>query len=191
MTTPDDSLTGSRNVYHSRNVGGVHFAMVSSEHDLSVGSEQYQWLSQDLAAVNRTATPWVVYAQHRPLYGNTVARFLPENAIMRKALEPLLVKHRVDLVLLGHIHQYQRTCRMVKSKCDDTGPVYMVVGTAGATTQVPFLPKTKWMKVQSNLFGIAKVVAENRTHMNVKWFLDKDGTIGDQFFIQRTDSLDV
>ena len=99
--TKGDSLTGSRNIYHSRNVGIVHFVMISSEHDMTSGSEQLLWLERDLAAVNRTVTPWVVFAQHRPLYGNTVARFLPENAIMRKALEPLLVKYKVDLCLFG------------------------------------------------------------------------------------------
>jgi acid phosphatase type 7 len=186
--TKGDSLSGSRNIYHSRDVGMVHFVMISSEHDMTAGSEQLLWLEKDLAGVNRTATPWVVFAQHRPLYGNTVARFLPENAIMRKALEPLLIRHKVDLALMGHIHQYQRTCRMVKHKCDDSGPVYMVVGTAGATHQVPFLPKASWVRKQTDLFGISKMVAENRTHMSVKYFLDQDGAVGDEFFVVRSDA---
>ena len=184
--TIGDFLTGSRNIYHSRNVGLVHFVMISTEHDMTVGSEQYNWLEDDLSSVNRTLTPWVVFAQHRPLYGNTVARFLPENAIMRKSLEPLLVKHKVDLGLFGHIHQYQRTCRMMNHKCNDAGPVYMVVGTAGATTQVPFLPRASWVRKQTDLFGISKMVAYNSTHMSVKYYLDKDGTVGDEFYITRS-----
>ena len=188
MTTKGDLLTGSRNIYHSRNVGMVHFVLISSEHDANPGSEQLSWLDHDLGAVNRTETPWVVFGQHRPYYGNTVARFLPENTQMRHALEPLMVKYKVDLGLFGHIHQYQRTCRMVNHKCDDAGPVYMVVGTAGATHQVPFLPQAKWVEKQSDLFGIPKMVAINRTHMNVKWFLDKNGTVGDEFFVVRNDA---
>ena len=178
-------LTGSTNIYHSRNVGTVHFVLISSEHDTSKGSEQYEWLSKDLAAVDRAKTPWVVFGQHRPYYGNTVARFLPENKQMRKVLEPLMLKYKVDLVLFGHIHQYQRTCRMVEYKCNDAGPVYNVVGTAGATHQVPFLPKPKWMKVQSDLFGISKFQAVNETHMRVRWYLDVNGTIGDEYWITR------
>jgi Icc-related predicted phosphoesterase len=178
-------LTGSTNIYHSRNVGTVHFVLISSEHDTSKGSEQYTWLEQDLKSVDRTKTPWVVFGQHRPYYGNTVARFLPENKQMRKQLEPLMIQYKVDLVLFGHIHQYQRTCRMVEYKCDVTGPVYNVVGTAGASHQVPFLPKPKWMKVQSDLFGVSKFTAHNESHMQVVWYLDINGTVGDEYWITR------
>lgn len=182
-----DFLTGSTNIYHSINVGLVHFIMLSSEHNMTVGSEQYEWLLSDLQGVNRSVTPWVVFGQHRPFYGSTVVRILPEYSIMRKILEPLFVKYKVDLVLFGHIHQYQRTCRMVNHKCNDDGPVYIVVGTAGATTQVPFLPVLKhWMKFRSDDFGISKFKAYNSTHMNVNWYLDKNGTVGDSFWIERS-----
>ena len=185
MTTKKALLSGSTNIYHSRNVGTVHFVLISSEHSSEVGSEQYLWLESDLKNVNRTRTPWIVFGQHRPYYGNTVARFLPEDKQMRKQLEPLMLQYKVDLVLFGHIHQYQRTCRMVEYNCNSSGPVYNVVGTAGATHQVPFLPKPKWMKVQSDLFGISKFKACNRTHMQVIWYLDKNGTIGDEYWITR------
>ena len=178
-------LKGSTNIYHSRNVGTIHFVLISSEHDSSKGSEQYVWLENDLKNVDRKITPWVVFGQHRPYYGNTVARFLPENKQMRKQLEPLMMQYKVDLVLFGHIHQYQRTCRMVEYKCDARGPVYNVVGTAGATHQVPFLPKPKWMAVQSDLFGISKFKALNASHMKVVWYLDLNGTIGDEYWITR------
>jgi hypothetical protein len=38
---------------------------ISSEHDITEGSEQYAWLAADLAAVNRSVTPWVVVTAHR------------------------------------------------------------------------------------------------------------------------------
>jgi len=186
--TPGDFLTGSPNIYHSFEVGpdgfGVHFSLISSEHDMMKGSEQYDWLAADLAAVNRTKTPWLVFAQHRPYYGTTIVRILPEYGIMRRTLEPLLVQHHVDLVLTGHIHQYQRTCPMVDLRCNASGPVYMVVGTAGATTQVPWAPKPDWLVARSDQFGIPKFVA-NATHMHVRWFRDIDGTIGDEFYIMK------
>eukprot|EP00462_Mataza_sp_D1_P007978 CAMPEP_0175125140 /NCGR_PEP_ID=MMETSP0087-20121206/3154_1 /TAXON_ID=136419 /ORGANISM="Unknown Unknown, Strain D1" /LENGTH=290 /DNA_ID=CAMNT_0016406951 /DNA_START=656 /DNA_END=1528 /DNA_ORIENTATION=+ len=184
--TPGDSLTGSTNIYHSRNVGSVHFTLISSEHNMTQGSEQYIWLEQDLAGVNRSITPWVVFGQHRPFYGTSVASLLPEYNIMRKVLEPLMVKYGVDLVLFGHVHQYQRTCRMVDHKCNDNGPVYNVVGTAGATTQVKFFPKPKWIEAESYLFGVSKFRAVNSTHMHAQWFLDKNGTVGDEFWILRS-----
>eukprot|EP00949_MAST-11_sp_MAST-11-sp1_P001728 g1728.t1 len=100
-----DLLPGSTNIFHSRNVGLVHFVVISSEHNASVGSEQIEWLVQDLQSVNRTETPWIVFGQHRPFYDNSVARFLPEDKAMRNVLEGIMIKFKVDLVLFGHIHQ--------------------------------------------------------------------------------------
>ena len=80
---------------------------------------------------------------------------------------------------------------MVDHKCNNDGPVYMVIGTAGATTQVPFLPKIlePWVQVQSMLWGITSFDAVNATHMHVQWVQDIDGTIGDDFWIKRGAAL--
>lgn len=34
---------------------------MSTEHNYSVGSAQYEWLIKDLAAVNRSRTPWLIF----------------------------------------------------------------------------------------------------------------------------------
>jgi len=46
----------------------VHTVVLSSEHDMASGSRQHAWLQKDLAAVNRTITPWIVVEMHRPMY---------------------------------------------------------------------------------------------------------------------------
>jgi hypothetical protein len=62
-------------MYHSINVGPVHVVMFSSEayfylspHGLPLVAQQYAWLEADLAAVDRTITPWIITMAHRPLY---------------------------------------------------------------------------------------------------------------------------
>jgi len=62
-------------MYHSLNVGPVHVVMFSSEayfylspHGLPLVAQQYAWLEADLAAVDRTVTPWIITMAHRPLY---------------------------------------------------------------------------------------------------------------------------
>lgn len=40
---------------------------VSSEHDIEPGSRQHLWLDADLAAVDRSITPWVIVTAHRPM----------------------------------------------------------------------------------------------------------------------------
>lgn len=112
--------TAKNNLYYSFQSGLVHVSIISSEHDMLPGSPQHTWLDNNLGQVNRTETPWVVFGTHRPFFDSSSASVLPELGIMRRALEPLMITHAVDLVLFGHIHQYTRSCRMVDHKCDSS-----------------------------------------------------------------------
>ncbi len=67
--------------------------------------QQLAWLANDLAAVNRTATPWVFAMTHRPMYSSQVASY---ETNVRNAFEPLLLKYNVDAYFAGHIHWYER-----------------------------------------------------------------------------------
>ena len=42
--------------------------MMSTEHNFTQGSRQYEWMEQDLKNVNRSLTPWVVIVGHRAMY---------------------------------------------------------------------------------------------------------------------------
>ena len=61
-------------MYYSFNYGHMHIVAVSAEEDwglapdLHPGGAQYEWLSNDLANVDRSQFPWVVAFLHRPLY---------------------------------------------------------------------------------------------------------------------------
>ncbi len=44
--------------YYSVNVGPVHNIFLSSYIDYTVGSAQYNWLLNDLEAIDRSKTPW-------------------------------------------------------------------------------------------------------------------------------------
>ena len=56
--------------------------------------EQYQWLEQDLKLVDRSKTPWIFAAAHRPMYSSRVMDYQKN---MRTAFEDLLVKYGVDV----------------------------------------------------------------------------------------------
>lgn len=94
--------------------------------------EQYQWLAADLAAVDRSKTPWVgspfspritasltcfqVFAMsHRPMYSTGVSSY---QAHMRAAFEDLFLANGVDAYFAGHIHWYERMWPLMKN---DTG----------------------------------------------------------------------
>jgi hypothetical protein len=43
----------------------VHIVMTSTEHEFQQGTAQHSFIEADLAAVNRSRTPWVILAGHR------------------------------------------------------------------------------------------------------------------------------
>lgn len=100
---------GSNGVFwYSHEYATVHTTFISSEHNLTKGSPQYEWLEADLRAVNRTRTPWLVVESHRPMYESEA--FFDQAAVcvgMRYQIEDLLREHQVDVFLAGHYHMYQ------------------------------------------------------------------------------------
>lgn len=56
--------------YYSTTIGPVHLAVLDTYTGWAAGTEQAKWLADDLAAVNRTATPWVIAAMHAPWYSS-------------------------------------------------------------------------------------------------------------------------
>jgi len=60
--------------WYSFAVGSVTVVTLSSEHDLSPDSPQGEFLARELAAVNRSVTPWLIVSLHRMMYSLTVRR---------------------------------------------------------------------------------------------------------------------
>lgn len=73
--------------------------------------EQWHWLKQDLASVDRKKTPWVFAMTHRPLYSSQKASY---EVYARQFFEPLLIEYNVDAYFAGHIHWYERIWPMNK-----------------------------------------------------------------------------
>lgn len=74
---------------------------------------QFAFIKKDLSGVDRTKTPWLVFAGHRPMYVNSggagagdcegaaaaeehCANDQPVAKLLRSSLEPLLIKHQVS-----------------------------------------------------------------------------------------------
>ena len=74
----------------------MHFTMMDTEVEIHEESDQYEFLERDLASVDRARTPWVVFMGHRPMY----SIWGRDSDI--GAVEDLLMKNKVDLVLWGH-----------------------------------------------------------------------------------------
>lgn len=51
--------------WYSWDIGNVHIVAMNTEYDFSRGSPQYKFLEEDLASVDRTVTPWIIFGGHR------------------------------------------------------------------------------------------------------------------------------
>ena len=58
--------------YYSFDHGPIHFVQFSTEVNFEPGSDQYAFVTADLAAVDRSKTPWINAGFHRPYITPTV-----------------------------------------------------------------------------------------------------------------------
>jgi len=91
------NLGGNR--YRTFKKGNVRFFVIDSNY---LDPEQLKWLEKELS---ESGSDWKIAYFHHPLY--TTARRGPEVEV-RAVLEPLFVKHGVDVVFTGHEHIYER-----------------------------------------------------------------------------------
>jgi len=102
--------------WYSFQVGPVAVVLMSTEHDFSNASTQLADLVQLLDAVDRNATPWLLFGGHRPMFVDSPYP-APSCAPLQSFVEPLLVEYGVDVALWGHHHSYQRSCPMIGGIC--------------------------------------------------------------------------
>jgi hypothetical protein len=176
------SSDGSNGVFwYSHEYATVHSTFISSEHNLTKGSPQYEWLEKDLKAVNRSKTPWLVVESHRPMYESEA--FFDQAAVcagMRYQIEDLLREYNVDVFLAGHYHMYQRTCDgLYRSKCNNGGPLHITVGSAGASLDYGTSTYPQKWTAQSiyGEYGYGRITVANASTLH--WEFVKAGSEND------------
>ncbi|MEL6717849.1 MAG: metallophosphoesterase, partial [Bacteroidota bacterium] len=83
---------------------------------------QVNWLKEIL---KKNDKKWTIVTMHYPIYSTKLGR---DNERLRKALQPLFEKYKVDLVLQGHDHAYGRGTNLPLGSKTKTigGPIYVV-----------------------------------------------------------------
>jgi predicted phosphodiesterase len=94
------NMNGERYYSFKAPQGSVRFFALDSNY---MDKTQLDWLEKELAASD---SEWKICFFHHPLYssGDTHG----SDTALREQLEPLFLKHSVDLVLTGHEHFYER-----------------------------------------------------------------------------------
>ena len=96
---------------------------------------QLAWLDKELAAARED---WVVVVGHHPIYADT-PKSTEERTDMQKRVDPILRRHRVDMYVCGHIHNFQH----IKPQ---GSPIDYVVNSAAS------LSRQKVGKVEGTVF---------------------------------------
>jgi len=111
-------VASNTEAFYSYNIGNVHFISLDSYGWEAGNTRLYDtlgaqavWLKQDLAA---NTQPWtVVYFHHPPFSkGSHNSDTDPEEVSIRQKVVPIFERYKVDLVLCGHSHIYERSFLM-------------------------------------------------------------------------------
>ncbi|XP_057467458.1 purple acid phosphatase 22-like [Actinidia eriantha] len=189
---PYEESGSQSNLYYSFDVAGTHIIMLGSYADFDASSKQYKWLEADLAKVNRSETPWLVVLLHAPWY-NSNAAHKGEGDSMRKAMEEMLYKARVDVVFSGHVHAYERFTRVYGNKADPCGPVYVTIGDGGNREGLALLfekPSPPISVYREPSFGHGRLRILNNTHAHWSWHRNNESAsvMADEVWFQSLSS---
>jgi hypothetical protein len=171
----EESGSGS-NLYYSFDVAGAHIIMLGSYTDYDEYSDQFSWLKADLSKVNRKKTPWLLVLFHVPWYNSNEAHQCEGDGMM-KVMEPLLYAARVDMVLSGHVHAYERSMRVNNGRPDPCGAVYITIGDGGNREGLARRykdPQPVWSVFREASFGHGELKIVNETHAFWTWHRNDD-----------------
>ena len=190
--------------YYSYDYKHVHFLVMASLSDYKEGSEQYNFIKQDLEKASQNEdTNWIIVSTYKPLYSSPSEH--PAEESLRDTYNPLFEKYGVDLVLNGHNHNYQRTYPLTYNPNESAKPtttselstgynrgndgiVFATVGTGGVNFY-SLEGKNPYVANQfAGKFGFLDIDISNgnpHTKLTGTFYDNKGSEIADEFTIEK------
>ena len=98
------------NSFYSFDIGQAHIIFLNPYTDTDINSVQFKWLEIDLINISREKFPWIIIITHCPFYNSNKAHQNEKQTIlMKESMESLFYKYKVNLIISGHVHAYERT----------------------------------------------------------------------------------
>jgi len=167
---PGNYSRSNTTMWFSFDYSNTHFISLSTETDYpnapfdSIFGDQVAWLQNDLESnQQRNTTKWIVVSMHRPIYSSFTGFCEPngepigQSKDIQNAFESLFNMYHVDLVIVGHVHSYQRSYPVYQNQVDMPAnknsydnpkyTTYVVNGAGGNNEGIStnYLPKSpKW-----------------------------------------------
>jgi len=91
-------------LYYSWDCGPVHFTVLdSNKHVTAQEPEITKWIENDLRTSRQ---PWKIVCFHAPAFHTSREHYTEQKM---RLWQPLFERNKVDIVLCGHVHNYQRS----------------------------------------------------------------------------------
>jgi hypothetical protein len=166
--------------YYRFESGGVWFFSLDTESELGAGSAQLAWLQAELAdAASKPGYRFSVLYFHRPMLtcGDT-----SQSDTARSLIEPMMDQYRVELVLQGHMHGYERFESPRLSNANETVTYLTIGGGGGALGNIDqnSARPTCALRVASGAFYHVALIEVGPTTLSGK-ILDPTGMLKDSF----------
>ena len=209
------SSFGLSKTYYTMTFSNMRVIVMDTDHDsYSSGSSQYNFVISELQKASQDPNiRWIVVYLHKPFYtspnscsssGCTNTGSVATD--LRNIYQAKFDQYGVDVVLQGHVHNYQRTfplkydpgspsspikaCSNTNNYGDCQGEIYVIVGTGGVGTH-PLSDKSSFVASQRNGFGALDLNIENSGNTLAGRFYSNDGVQRDFFKITKSTSSAV
>ena len=174
--TPANNPAGSEN-YYSFDYCNAHFVVLNSNESTDPASPQYTFLDQDLAASDAF---WKFVAFHHTIYSNSRHG---SNLLLQANVVSLFDRYSVDLVLMGHDHDYERTFPLLANQVVAPGQGTVYITTGGGGQQLYPAGTSYFTAYSESAHNFARVAVDG--HTLVAQMVRVDGTVPDSVTLMK------
>jgi len=153
--------------YWSFDYGPAHITVIDQYEQLyTPGSEQYDWIVQDLASTDKE---WKFIQLHEP--GYSAGGGHDDAPYVQDYIQPLCEQYAVDMVVAGHNHYYAR--------CNRNGVIHITTGGGGAPLRTPNPTYSPHVQVAAETYHFCKInIQKNELHFEA---VTPDANVVDTF----------
>jgi acid phosphatase type 7 len=157
-----EAAGGNDKGYYSFDIGSWHLVSLNSNcwaiGGCDMESPQYKWLIEDL---EKNTKQCVIAYWHHPRFSSGLhGNYDPMDALFRA-----LYDHKVELLLSGHDHTYERLAKInPEGEKDDQGIRSFIVGTGGRNLYRFLNPLSFSESKQNQEFGVLKLTLNDNSY---------------------------
>jgi len=202
---------GISQTYYSFNYQNTHVLVMDSDKvSFSSGSAQYNFVINDLQTASQNPNiNWIIVYIHKQMYtspntcsASSCSNTASDATSLRNTYHAKFEQYGVDLVLNGHVHNYQRTFPIkydsgspssptvtssnTNSYTNPTGQIFVTVGTGGVNFHALSGKASFVAKQQDDLFGQLDIKITNNGGKLEGRHYANSGSVLDSFSITKT-----